>query len=101
MDRAVDVGLCDCIVCSGLVAVSLYTFEAISNSIPERGSMSRKDLLCLIVALIGVILFLYGSNYYSAAVGWLGIFLVVTGIVAEIVLEVYAVVRKREVDQKP
>ena len=63
--------------------------------------MSRKDLLCLVIALIGVILFLYGSNYYSAAVGWIGIFLIATGIVAEIVLEVYAVLRKREAGQKP
>jgi len=57
--------------------------------------------LCLVLALIGVVLFLYGSNYFSAAVGWLGIFLIVAGIVVEIVLEVYVAVRKREEGQKP
>jgi len=76
-------------------------FVAISDSNPECGLMSRKDLLCLVLALIGVVLFLYGSNYFSAAVGWLGIFLIVAGIVVEIVLEVYVAVRKREEGQKP
>jgi hypothetical protein len=59
--------------------------------------MSQKDLICLILAILGVVLFLYGSNYYSAIVGWSGVFLVAAALLAEVALEVYAYIRKREV----
>lgn len=58
--------------------------------------MSRKDLICLILAIIGIILFLYGSNYYNAIIGWSGVFLVAVAIVGEIVLDVYGYIKKRE-----
>jgi hypothetical protein len=59
--------------------------------------MSRKDLICLVLAIVGIALFLYGSNYYNAIIGWSGVFLVAAAILAEIVLEVYAYIKKREV----
>lgn len=59
--------------------------------------MSQKDLICLILAILGVVLFLYGSNYYNAIVGWSGVFLVAAALLAEVALEVYAYIRKREV----
>ncbi|HVO36888.1 MAG TPA: hypothetical protein VMT01_01800 [Candidatus Acidoferrum sp.] len=58
--------------------------------------MTWKDLIGLVIIIIGVILFLYGSNAYDALVGWSGFFLIISGIVFEIVFEVYKVVRKRE-----
>jgi hypothetical protein len=45
--------------------------------------------------LVGAVLFLYGSNYYEALVGWAGVVLMVGGFVAEIALKVYEFVRKR------
>ncbi|MGB9714015.1 MAG: hypothetical protein ACPLZC_03430 [Candidatus Bathyarchaeales archaeon] len=63
--------------------------------------MTRKDLACLCLFLLGFALFLYGSNYYNAIVGWAGVSLILCGIFAEIFLQVYEVVRKRGSTQKP
>jgi hypothetical protein len=57
--------------------------------------MSWKDLLHLCLVLVGVVLFLYGSNYYEALVGWAGVVLMVGGFAAEIALKVYEFARKR------
>jgi len=45
--------------------------------------------------IIGVILFLYGANYYNALVGWLGVYFVVGGFFAEIIFKVYENVIKK------
>jgi hypothetical protein len=60
--------------------------------------MSRKDLACLCVVIVGIVLFLYGSNYYDEITGWSGVYLVVAGFFAEIVLKVYESLRKRKND---
>jgi hypothetical protein len=57
--------------------------------------MSWRDLLHLCLVLVGVVLFLYGSNYYEALVGWAGVVLMVGGFAAEIALKVYEFARKR------
>jgi len=57
--------------------------------------MSWKDLISLCVGILGVILFLYGSNYYNATAGWSGIALIICAIVIEAFLKVYGFVRKR------
>lgn len=57
--------------------------------------MSWKDLACLCAMITGVILFLYGSNYYNAVVGWTGVYLIIGGFFAEIILKVYESVWKR------
>jgi hypothetical protein len=59
--------------------------------------MNRNDLACLLAAIIGLILFLFGSNAYNAALGWSGLFLLVAGIIAEIVLDLRGVSRKEEI----
>lgn len=61
----------------------------------EVGYMSWKDLACLCVIIVGVILFLYGSNYYDEVTGWSGVYLVVAGFFAEVVLKVYETFRKK------
>lgn len=62
---------------------------------PEVGYMSWKDLACLCVIIVGVVLFLYGSNYYNAEIGWSGVYLIVAGFFAQIILKVYENVRKK------
>jgi hypothetical protein len=47
--------------------------------------------------VVGGILFLYGSNYYNAAVGWTGVYLIFGGILAEIILKVYEGIIERRV----
>jgi hypothetical protein len=48
---------------------------------------------CLVLA--GVVLFLYGANYFDAVVGWAGIFLVAGGIVAAFLLRIVLAKRKK------
>jgi hypothetical protein len=57
--------------------------------------MSWKDLVCLCIVIIGVVLFLYGANYYSALIGWTGVYFVFAGFLAEIVLLVWESLKKR------
>jgi hypothetical protein len=45
--------------------------------------------------VIGVILFLYGANYYTAAIGWTGFSLMISGFFAGITFKVYENVRKK------
>jgi len=59
--------------------------------------MSWKDIVCVYIIVIGVVLFLYGSNYYNALAGWTGVYLVIGGFFAEIVLKLYESVRKKKV----
>lgn len=61
--------------------------------------MTWKDLLCLVLVIIGVVSFLYGANYYDAAVGWVGIGLVAGGLVAYVLLRSYkpTVMKKKSV----
>jgi hypothetical protein len=49
--------------------------------------MPWKVLLCLLVVVIGFVLFLYGANYYDATIGWTGVGLFVGGIVLYVVLK--------------
>jgi hypothetical protein len=57
--------------------------------------MSWKDIISLCLGILGVITFLYGSNYYNAVAGWGGIVLIVSSIALEIALKVYGFMRKR------
>ena len=57
--------------------------------------MAWKSLAMLIVFLLGIVLFLYGANYYDAVTGWIGVFLIVGSIVAYLVMELYVILRKR------
>lgn len=58
--------------------------------------MSWKDIICLFAVIIGVILFLYGANYYNAIVGWAGVFLVVAGLVFAFVFKLYEFIGKKD-----
>ncbi len=56
--------------------------------------MSREDWACIFLIILGIILFLIGANYYNAIVGWLGVFLFLSGILALIALYVYNLLSK-------
>lgn len=58
--------------------------------------MMWKGIALFLAALVGIILFLYGANYYDNTVGWAGIILVIASFVAWIVLKVYVFTRKKE-----
>jgi len=57
--------------------------------------------ICLLVVIVGVVLFLYGANYYNNIVGWAGVYLFVGGIVAYVLLKVFSHPAKSAVVQKP
>jgi hypothetical protein len=56
--------------------------------------MSREDWICVAIIILGIILFLVGANIYNAPVGWVGVFLLVGGILALILMYVYNVLKK-------
>jgi len=58
--------------------------------------MSWKEILCVCVIVVGMILFLYGANYYNAVIGWTGFSLILGSFFAEIVFKVYERTRKKE-----
>lgn len=63
--------------------------------------MEWKGLACLLAVILGIILFLYGANYYNNIVGWAGVYLFVGGIVASVLLWVFWHPAKSASDQKP
>ena len=63
--------------------------------------MEWKGLTCLLVVILGIVLFLYGANYYSDVVGWAGVYLFVGGIVTYLLLRVFLHSAKSGSDQKP
>jgi membrane-bound ClpP family serine protease len=64
--------------------------------------MSWINLLCIGIVILGIILFLYGANYYDAVVGWAGVFLFVAGILAFLIRYIYGELTKKvETPQNP
>ena len=57
--------------------------------------MSWINWVCLGMIVLGVVLFLYGANYYDATVGWAGVYLVIIGILAILVLYIYGELTKK------
>jgi len=58
--------------------------------------MPWKDIVLLGVVVFGIVLFLYGANYYNAAVGWTGVGLVFVGFFVEVILKVYDSLQKNK-----
>ena len=57
--------------------------------------MSWMNWVCVVLLLVGFVLFLYGANYYNAAVGYGGIFLFVVGVVGLLSMYVYKEMTKK------
>ncbi len=61
--------------------------------------MNALKWFLIVVAIIGVLLYLYGANYYDPVVGWVGVSLFAASVAGFLVLYVYDELAKR--DQKP
>ncbi len=62
--------------------------------------MSAFKWFLVVVFIIGVVLFLYGANYYDPVVGWVGVAVAVAGLVGFLVLYVYDELGNRSNSQK-
>jgi hypothetical protein len=51
--------------------------------------MSRNNLFFLSLTLLGLVLFLYGSAFYSSLIGWTGVYFLLGGILAFLLLYIY------------
>jgi len=63
--------------------------------------MSALKWFLFLTAIIGILLFLYGANYYDSIVGWVGVALVAASLLGLLVLYVYKELTKRTNVQKP
>jgi membrane-bound ClpP family serine protease len=57
--------------------------------------MSWINWLCVGIIILGFMLFLYGANYYDAAVGWTGVFLFIAGILTFLIRYIYGELTKK------
>ena len=57
--------------------------------------MSWKDIVCVVLVILSIVLFLYGSNANDAVAGYTGIGLFIGGIVSYAVLQAYKAVLKK------
>jgi hypothetical protein len=64
-------------------------------------SVSRTDLACLGVVILGFVLFLYGANVFNAVVGWVGVYFFFGGILVFLVLYIYGELTEKEEVQNP
>ena len=62
--------------------------------------MALTKWFLVVVAIVGLLLFLYGANFYDYVVGWVGVVFFVAAVVAALVLYVRRELAKRTV-QKP
>ncbi|MBS7633443.1 hypothetical protein KEJ15_07510 [Candidatus Bathyarchaeota archaeon] len=58
--------------------------------------MSWRDLVYMLLVVVGIVLFLYVANYYNPVVGWAGVGMIFAGFVAEVIQKIYAFVSKRK-----
>ena len=63
--------------------------------------MSQADWACLAIVILGFMLFLYGANMYDAVAGWIGVFLIIGGILIFLVFYICGGLIKKEKVQKP
>jgi ABC-type bacteriocin/lantibiotic exporter with double-glycine peptidase domain len=51
--------------------------------------MSRVDLACLGMVIFGFVLILYGANFYDVVIGWVGVYLIIGGIMVFLLFYIY------------
>jgi membrane-bound ClpP family serine protease len=54
------------------------------------------NFICVVLVLVGIILFLYGANVYSDVFGWAGIGLFIVGIVIYLVFNLSNYLEKKK-----
>jgi membrane-bound ClpP family serine protease len=62
--------------------------------------MSPLKWFLVVVAIVGIVLFLYAANVYDPVTGWLGVAFVAASIVGLLVLYVYDQLKKKDTGQK-
>jgi hypothetical protein len=60
-----------------------------------------KEVLCFLLVVVGAVVFLYGANYYSAAIGWTGLGVFISGFVVFLILKTYEILTRKKSGQKP
>jgi hypothetical protein len=63
--------------------------------------MSRVNLACLGMVILGFVLFLYGANFYDAVIGWVGVYLIIGGILVFLLFYIYNELTKKVEVQNP
>jgi hypothetical protein len=63
--------------------------------------MSWVDLVCLGIVVLGFVLFLYGANFFDAVVGWVGVYLIIGGILVFLLFYIYNELTKKVEVQNP
>ena len=51
--------------------------------------MSSKTLFFLCTILTGIILFLHGASFYNAFIGWIGVYLILGGLLIFLIIYIY------------
>ncbi len=63
--------------------------------------MSRLDLVCLSISILGFVLFIYGANFFNAIIGWVGFYLIMGGILVFLIFYIYNELTKKVEVQNP
>jgi hypothetical protein len=63
--------------------------------------MSRVNLVFLGMVILGVVLFLYGANFYDVVIGWVGVYLMIGGILVFLLFYIYNELTKKVKVQNP
>ena len=63
--------------------------------------MSRVNLAGLGMVILGFVLFLYGANFYDAVIGWVGVYLIIGGILVFLLFYIYNELTKKVEVQNP
>jgi hypothetical protein len=62
----------------------------------EVAALDRNDVVCVLMIVVGLLVFLYGANYYVERVGWAGLVLFIGGFVVHFVLNGYEFLTKKK-----
>ena len=57
--------------------------------------MSLANWVCIVLIVIGIIVFLYGANFYLSTVGWAGLYILLLGAITLLVLYIYGELAKK------
>ncbi len=78
------------------IALTLYIDKVVKvTSLFGVEAMSREDWACVALMILGILLFLYGANFYDNIVGWTGVFLFAISFFALIALAIHNYLRHK------
>ena len=60
-----------------------------------------RDIVSVLLIIVGIVLFLYGANYYVAAIGYAGVGFFISGFVVYAVWKMYEISTKGKSVQNP